>query len=672
MLTKQELYERLSLKTAFFMVLISVPALVLSLYGALADDGAFTPVIVQSVLFLFLVIASIPVLPLSYKQRLLISTAVIFIAGAVAVIRYANVTIGYTYSLIITLMMTLILPRLGLYVLLALLNFMVGAVAVVLFELTVVRVMLQFVTFTGLTAIGLEIILAMISFHRVNATEIENEKRRQEVVSSEANIAFIEFDYESGLLSGDETNAIRFGRTVSDGPISIDEYAHLFPVQTLTQLKSEISEASKKHSGSSINFVHSMLELRDDQVHQYRVTGVNLYRNGKLHFLGVSLDITDEQRAIETAESKTKLLTLEQERQKQMYAVIGHELRTPAASMKMLLDDLGENESLDHSQIAGNVEQLLSVIETLRAVAQPERMAQAAFSNVRLDELLSSQLSNLKGLADRHGVTLSQNLAGLKFEAVHVQASLLRQVTDNLIKNAVIHSGGSHVLLSAESKQLGGNKKALRIIVSDNGAGIEKEQQSKLFKAYERGNTSAEGTGLGLFICREIVALMGGDLRYQTSQEGGAEFVISLEVEYAKEQNRESEPTENLIKGKRVLMAEDNGVIQMLTIKMLEKQGASVVACNDGREALSVWEPSAFDLILSDIFMPELDGYGFVKGLRDKGYAGPIVGLTAATIGAETDLMLASGADIVLSKPIELAKLQQFLLDYGALARDED
>ena len=62
--------------------------------------------------------------------------------------------------------------------------------------------------------------------------------------------------------------------------------------------------------------------------------------------------------------------------------------------------------------------------------------------------------------------------------------------------------------------------------------------------------------------------------------------------------------------------------------------------------------------------MPNLDGYGLVKGLREKGYQGPIVGLTAATIGAETDLMLEAGADIVISKPIELEALQAFLLGH--------
>jgi len=317
------------------------------------------------------------------------------------------------------------------------------------------------------------------------------------------------------------------------------------------------------------------------------------------------------------AELKARELVKQQERQAQMYAVIGHELRTPAASLKMLMDDLAEGQPLDHAIVSSNVEQLLSVIDTLRAVAQPERMAQAAFKNVSLDELLTSQLINLQGLAKQSGVSLSHNLM-LMGEKIHVQASLLRQVTANLIKNAIIHSGGDQVTLTAESKIASEGKKILRIAVSDNGKGIPQDQQQILFDAFERGCTDAEGTGLGLFVCREIITLMGGDLHYQTSEQGGAEFVIDLVVKLAKEDEQESDASKNSLEGKRILIAEDNDVIRMLTVKMLEKQGSNVTACSNGQEALNAYQESAFDLVLSDIFMPELVGYGFVKGLRDR------------------------------------------------------
>ena len=332
----------------------------------------------------------------------------------------------------------------------------------------------------------------------------------------------------------------------------------------------------------------------------------------------------------------------------------------------MLLDDSENDGVLDRSIFKSNIEQLLSVIDTLSAVAQPERMQQAAFKEVVLDELLSSQIHNLQGLAIRNKIKLSTDLNGLVSEPLYLQASLLRQVTSNLIKNAILHSQGSEVILSASVLSASDKLKRLQIRVADNGRGIPEDSLSRIFEAFERGDSKAEGTGLGLFVCREIMHMMGGELRYETSKSGGAEFIIDLVVSVVGLDIKESLIPPDVLRGKRVLIAEDNAVIRMLTTKMLEKEGAIVTAFNDGQQAMNTFTDGQFDLVMSDIFMPELDGYGLVKELRAAGYTGPVVGLTAATIGTETDLMLQAGADFVISKPIDLLKVQQFLSDYEA------
>ncbi|NRP15535.1 PAS domain-containing sensor histidine kinase [Marinobacterium sp. xm-a-152] len=1042
------IYDKLAIKVAFFMVLLSLPALVLSLWGAIAIDGAFGPVMAQGVLFICLIIASLRSIPLRYQHRLMISILVIFIAGAVATLRYSNPTVGYTYSLIITLLMCLLLPRFAVFALLACINALVGAVAVLIFDLSVVRVLLQFVTFTGLTIIGLEVLFQLLSQHMNSNKWIEEESARQKVVSSEANIGFFEYGLETGLLKGDAVNSSRFGLSKSDAPIVFSDYTHCFPEESLAAISEVFDKLVKGPVGTHTNFVHDMriqpsgvlchfkvvgqsierkgeklfigvsiditeevqfskeaedltdqinlvsnvggvglieffpdtrtfkcnsevsarlgvehseserdielfyahqteevratfktprevlakspngelqafvhpFYLANGDLHYMRVSRIKRELNGRTSFLGLSLDITDEVQAKEQAERQAEQLNLlamsgevayfevdlerglidgnallkqraglpadapafpmaeivasipadarpefesnvqraieaglggvttfehpyykddgelihmrvtattqmregrlhalgasveiieavrakrqaekqaeqlklitdqgkiglyvfdlengvmhansvlcerfgvdpevgeisqermlegltedsrpgalehiergktapegyfatstvdhifsdgsvhkirifeklerrqgrpfyvgasvdvtdeveareqaetamsklaqEQDRQAQMYAVIGHELRTPAASLQMMLDDLEEGETLDKALVESNIEHLLGVIDTLRAVAQPERMAKAAFKDVVIDEMLTAQVANLSALAERSGVELTADLSNLTSESVHIQSTLLRQAIANLIKNAIIHSGGDKVQLHASGELKGNHTKALTIRISDNGKGISDSKIDTLFEAYQRGDTNAEGTGLGLFVCKEIVALMGGDLHYETSEQGGAEFVIELVVNLSKQTSETPVPIDNPLEGKRVLMAEDNNVIQMLTAKMLKKQGASVVVNSDGQQALDAYAEGAFDLVLSDIFMPELDGYGLVKGLRERGYTGPIVGLTAATIGAETDLMLEAGADIVISKPIELAKLQAFLIEY--------
>ena len=137
-------------------------------------------------------------------------------------------------------------------------------------------------------------------------------------------------------------------------------------------------------------------------------------------------------------------------------------------------------------------------------------MAQAGFKDVVMDELLTTQVANLSGLAERSGVELTADLSNLTGEPVHVQSSLLRQVTANLIKNAIIHSGGDNVHLHASDELKGGHTKALTIRISDDGKGIPDSKLERLFDAFQRRDSSAEGTSLGLFVCKEIVALMGG------------------------------------------------------------------------------------------------------------------------------------------------------------------
>ena len=366
------------------------------------------------------------------------------------------------------------------------------------------------------------------------------------------------------------------------------------------------------------------------------------------------------------AELKARELVKQQDRQAQMYAVIGHELRTPAASMQMMLEGLEEGQGLDNKLLGANIEQLLSVIDTLRAVAQPERMAKAAFVDVQLDEMLQLQVQNFQPMAQRQGVKLRTNLAELTVHPVHIQKTLLRQVVSNLIKNAMIHSEGSEILVGAKGQVIDSDHKRVKIWIEDNGKGVPADKVDALFEAFVRGSTEAEGTGLGLYVCREIIQNMGGELRYEPNPVGGSRFVVELDARLADSAAPadKEQPHATALEGMRILLAEDNKTIQMLTQKMLTKQGAQVEVCNNGAEALAAYESGSVDLVLSDIFMPVMNGYQFVAALREQGYEGQVIGLTAATIGEETDKMLAAGANAVLSKPVNIKELTKLVASF--------
>ena len=511
----------------------------------------------------------------------------------------------------------------------------------------------------------------------VEITEAELAKQQAQrqadqlkLITEQGKIGLYEFDLEKGVMYANSVLCERHG---VDPDIEVITQQQLLDSLTEDSRVTALAHIEAGKTASEGYFSTSTVEevLSDGSARKIRIFEKLERRDGRPFFVGASVDVTEEVLAKEQAESAATRLAQEQDRQAQMYAVIGHELRTPAASLQMMLDDLGEGESLNSALARANIEQLLSVIDTLRAVAQPERMAQATYDDVQLYEMLQQQVHSFESLAASQGIEIKTDFTALTIHPVHIQKTLLRQVLSNLIKNALIHSGGTELEVGASGRLLEGERKALRLWIADNGKGVSADKVEKLFEAFVRGSTEAEGTGLGLHICREIIQNMGGDLRYEPRPEGGACFVIELEVDLAKtdpSKQLKTQANESPLKGMQVLLAEDNKTIQMLTQKMLEKHGAQLAVCNNGKEALEAFEPGKFDLVLSDIFMPQMNGYEFARQVRRVDSKVPLIGLTAATIGKETDEMLAAGASAVLSKPITLSKLSAKFAELVALS----
>jgi PAS domain S-box-containing protein len=394
--------------------------------------------------------------------------------------------------------------------------------------------------------------------------------------------------------------------------------------------------------------------------------------NGRLHGVLFVLNIEERKRreqkildAKDSAEELANQISLQKEQQAQMYAVMGHELRTPAAALKMLLEDAkaGGND-LDVDLLGKTVDQLLGVIDMLRSVAQPESLLAGSAEAINLCDLITSQVAILESVAKTYGIKIRSECDALPQHLLNVQVQIVRQLISNLLKNAIVHSGGSSVLIGANGRQKGNNL-SVEIWVEDNGTGIEEDEIDRLFLPYQRGNSNSEGTGLGLYICREIAHLISGDLRFESNPQGGSRFIIQFEADILSDSKHALDERFSF-DGMRILVAEDNATLQMLTQRMLERSGAIVTITEDGQEALERYKNNEFDLILSDIFMPVMDGYALVKSIRQLNCRLPIVGLTAATIGDETKLMLEAGADTVISKPLSIQELSRFMIKYSA------
>lgn len=386
------------------------------------------------------------------------------------------------------------------------------------------------------------------------------------------------------------------------------------------------------------------------------------YEKGQIvAMVGSAFDVTAERETQKQLTLANDQLTSLIERQRSLFAVIGHELRTPVASIEMLSNDADLSDTRKIELVKDISQGLLGVLEDLRTVIAPERVKEAQEVADYPSLVVKRALTPLAGLLQEKKIELHLELPSEQIECTF-NAQALRQLVTNLVKNAAVHSGASHVWVKLTKVESIKGECQVELRIEDDGCGIPKPMVDKLFEAYSRGETEADGTGLGLFICSELAVALGGYIHFETSPMGGAAFVTLFSAKKASNVAVAESPLKGSsvisFEGKRILFAEDDKTLQMLTTKILEKAGAQVSVCNNGAEAMTAYADGAFDLVITDIMMPVMNGYQLVKALRKAGFVGPIIGATAAVVGSETDDLIASGADLTVPKPVSIDRLK--------------
>ena len=352
------------------------------------------------------------------------------------------------------------------------------------------------------------------------------------------------------------------------------------------------------------------------------------------------------------------------ERQKEMFAVIGHELRTPVASMAMVAKDSDTSDASARQHMDSISSNLLSVLEDLRVVVAPERALESKLEVGHPAKKVERAISPLKPMIEEAGFSLSLDLPAKGEKHYHLHAQPLRQLVTNLVKNAVVHSGGDRIQVELTLDETDATQTQVTLRIGDNGKGLTKAEQQHVFEAFSRGDTSSDGSGLGLFIVSQLVKKMDGSLSYETSELGGACFVVSFHMQVAEKAQAQAQ-AQDILSGLNILLAEDDSFLAQLTQKMLSAKGANVTVAENGQIALDAFQThvttQAFDVVITDLMMPELDGHGLVKAIRESNTQLPIIAVTAAVIGQETDQLMAEGATAVLSKPIKVDELAEVL-----------
>ena len=254
--------------------------------------------------------------------------------------------------------------------------------------------------------------------------------------------------------------------------------------------------------------------------------------------------------------------------------------------------------------------------------------------------------------------------------------SRLNQVLINVLSNSIKYTGESGDIRLIV-RQVGIDEKChLQFEVVDNGIGMEQEFLTKIFDPFareeERIPDDATGTGLGMAITKNLVDLMGGEIHIESEPGCGTRFILDMFFAVPKDSmNVIADLDENFelevksLEGKNFLVAEDNEINGEIISRLLELEGATSTVCANGKLAVEAFlnnPEDTFDMILMDVRMPVLDGYGATRLIRDNGRADarkiPIISMTANAFSEDVELAKAAGMNAHVPKPIDFEVLK--------------
>lgn len=399
-------------------------------------------------------------------------------------------------------------------------------------------------------------------------------------------------------------------------------------------------------------------------------------------WIGTATDIHDQKLIQEELFEAKGMAEAANETKSRFLANMSHEIRTPLGAIlgfsELLADGITQKPERAEAiaAVRRNGEQLSKIIDEILDLSKVEAgkldVASADLSTV---DLLNGVKSFVTLSAKEKGLDLEFKVDGQIPVTIRSNATRLQQVLVNVIGNGIKFSTQGKVVVTVSLRDRDTDSSLLAISVKDSGPGLTSAQIRDLFQPFTQVDTSMTrrygGTGLGLALSRKLARALGGDIEVAASRPGeGCNFIITLatgpltDVKFTDkldvQQNFESEAPhapETSLDGVRVLLVEDSVDNQILIGRFLSLAGAGVDLANNGIEGVNKAMEGDHHIILMDIQMPELDGYGAIAQLRSKGFEKPIIALTAHGMIEERRRCFNIGANDHITKPVNRAAL---------------
>ncbi|MFW5758770.1 MAG: PAS domain S-box protein [Bacteroidota bacterium] len=504
-------------------------------------------------------------------------------------------------------------------------------------------------------------------------TDLQKSKKLLSQAEEIADMGSWEYDFEKDVTLWSDGMFKILQLSPEQGAPKLAEHAAFFTIESFERLRKALKECSISGKPYEIE----LQSIRSDGEIRTCIGKGRAEKNqdGKIIQLwGTLNDITERKRA-EKAIHDIAIAKQTVKFKQNFLANMSHEIRTPLTGVLGMIDALEDTKLTENQKDFVNTiklsgENLKEIIDQVLDYSKIEAgkltLKPSAFDLRSVPETAKMLFKN----NIKKGVDISIQIQDKIPAYIRADKYRLSQIVNNLVSNAVkfTSEGQIEIRTSLVETPDETNDITIKIEVEDTGIGIPPEMEKNLFLPFsqieEIDTIYHEGTGLGLSICKQCVKMMDGEIGMISKPSGGSIFWFTFhagiaEVPLEKKYNSSKNTLPTNLK---ILLAEDKVVNQKVVKLMLTNLGNTVSIVNNGQEALDIYQPDTFDLILMDIQMPVMNGVAATQKLKEKyNDLPPVVGLSANAFEGDREKYMKLGMDEYLTKPVKKADFEKLI-----------